>query len=161
MSKSIKIIISFLIMYLIMVSLDLYLSYSHEMSYGPYKYEHAEITMKYSHCRRELNNQPAGINDIEVKINDSTYRTSNPYIGLYPMRLCFGRKYIPIYDYSKLSNLKEGDTVKVIIANDNKIYLGRTSYLFNITITLILVFFILLIIYFNKSFKPTPKSSAV
>jgi len=161
MSKTIKVIISFLIMYLIMVSLDLYLSYNHEISYGPYKYDTAEITMKYSFCRREMNNRSAGINDIQLRINNSTYRTSNPYIGLYPMRLCLFKKYIPIYDYNKLSNLKVGDTVKVIISNENKIYLGRTSYTFNITTMLILVFCIMLIIYFNKSFKPTPKSGAV
>jgi len=147
-------------MYFIMVCGDLYLSYSHEKSNGPYKFANAQIVKKNAWCERVFTNVTTGNHDVELIINDSTYKTTNPYIGLYPMRLCLFQTYIPLYDYNKVSNVKVGDIVQVIITNDGKVYLGRTSYAFNITTMIILLFFIFLLFYFNKSLKPTPKSSA-
>lgn len=148
-------------MYFLMVSVDLYLSYNHEKSHGPYKYTSAQLLKKSSWCQRELGSTVAGHNEIELIINNSLYKTSTPYIGLYPMRLCFFGTYIPLYDYKKISNLKAGESVQVIIANDDNVYLGRTSYLFNITTMVILLFGLILIFNFNKSFRSTPKNGAV
>lgn len=143
-----------------MVSIDLYLSYSHEKSYGPYKYTSAQIQKKTSWCQRDIG-RIGGHNEVEVIINKSTYKTSTPYIGLYPMRLCIFGTYIPLYDYNKLANLKVGDDIQVIITNNKKYFLGRTSYLFNITALVILLFGFFSLIHFNKPLKPMLKNGVV
>jgi len=160
MVTSIKVIKSILIMCCIMVGVDLYLSYSHEKLHGPYKYATAQIKQTSSWCQRNIGST-GGNYEVELVINKSTYKTTTPFIGLYPMRLCLFGTYIPLYDYNKLAKLKAGDNIQVIITNDNKIYLGRTAYLFNIITVVILLFGFFSLKHFKKLFKPTLKTGAV
>lgn len=155
MAATLKVINAILFIFFTMVCIDLMLSYYHEKSYGPYKLESAEIINSNLWCQKRLNNIE-GFYELELLVKDTLYKTQSPFIGLYPMRLCVFGKYVPLYDYYKLANLKSGDKIQVLISNENKVFLGKTPYMFNLVSMVLLLLGFIALTRLKKSFKSMP-----
>ncbi|MCP3852313.1 MAG: hypothetical protein GY694_19075 [Gammaproteobacteria bacterium] len=117
-------------------AVDLIFVKLHQNKYGPYYENIAYIDTFEAGCRRS----DRDIRDVQasyeliVSIDDLLVKTHKPFIGLYPLRICFFDNFFALYDSKKLNNLAPGDKVKVLVDKNNNVYLGKTQDVINYAI---------------------------
>ncbi len=134
------------------IIIDVVLNEIHLRENGPYTETDAEILAFNASC--ELRGRDVvHVYRLKVNLNEKIVESDRPFIGLYPLRICFLSRFYTLYDREKFNKFKRGEIVRIIIDKGGRIYLGKTDAIFNYLVLGFLFILLLLTIRWSRKHK--------